>query len=88
MNNSYPNKNDLRHPAHGSIRSAWPNTNARGPLTDKRIDHYIRLGYYGSACQAALLARDAEKKAHSPRLKKSKSALELAQEALDSLDLD
>ncbi len=39
-----------------SIRSSWPTAaHPLGRLSDRRIAHYVRLGYYGRARQEDLL---------------------------------
>ena len=37
-----------------SQRKMWDNTHIGGPLTNRRIDHYIRAGWYGEARRGAL----------------------------------
>jgi hypothetical protein len=57
---SGPNK--WTHPAHASVRSQnLASGVVSGPLTNKRIDHYRRIGYYGTEEQQKVLAEDKTK---------------------------
>lgn len=56
-------------PPSSSIRSPQFST-IRGPvLTDRQIDRYIRLGYYGESAKRRLLDREAKPKKREPRTK-------------------
>lgn len=66
------------HPIHerGVRGGRLPEGHIRGPLTDARIHHYAKLGYYGTENQEA---------ANKKKPKKQQSALARALKLLESL---
>lgn len=68
-------------PSHRPLRSTDTSTAVRGkPLSNRRIDHYTRLGLYGPDAKRALEARKKKPSKRTPR----PSHLSV----LDSLTLD
>ena len=73
-----------RHPVHArGVRS--PRFDVRGGelLDDDRIDHYTRLGYYGTEKQNALLSQD--KKGKKVKRKAKPVTLAAALKALGAM---
>lgn len=77
------NSSSWSHPLHArGIRSGGIPTPST-PLTDSRIAHYCRNGFYGSAAQRNQLAADAEKRVRKVRRTEPKASS--IQAALDLL---
>lgn len=85
---SHPRRNGWTHPVHArGVRS--PRFDVRGGelLSDDRIDHYARLGYYGEAERQRVLEEDRQKaalknKKRPKRTKKQEFNVDLALKAL------